>query len=116
MAEDVTSSTPLLQNEYQRTLPHAESDRTTRYDYQSSSSMSTSPVPQPLGVDRKPADTDEQFASPEQNPHGIHESDFVTYNEQQDLRRGLHQRHISLIAIAGAIVRMHQVSVFVSHQ
>lgn len=116
MAEDVTSSTPLLQNEYQRAFPHAESDRTTRYDYQSSSSMSTSPVPQPLGVDRKAAVTDEQFASPEHNPQAIHESDFVTYTEQQDLRRGLHQRHISLIAIAGAIVRMHRISGLVSHQ
>lgn len=32
-----------------------------------------------------------------------HEGDFVTQNEEQDLSRGLHQRHISLIAIAGAI-------------
>ena len=35
----------------------------------------------------------------------IHENDFVTQNEERDLSRGLHQRHISLIAIAGAIVR-----------
>jgi len=34
----------------------------------------------------------------------IEEGDFVTSNEQRDLVRGLHQRHISLIAIAGAIV------------
>ncbi|KAK5953861.1 hypothetical protein OHC33_005131 [Knufia fluminis] len=33
----------------------------------------------------------------------IEEGDFVTRNEEQDLVRGLHQRHISLIAIAGAI-------------
>lgn len=33
-----------------------------------------------------------------------HEGDFVTPNEQKDLRRGLHQRHIGLIALAGAIV------------
>ena len=32
-----------------------------------------------------------------------HEGDFVTQNEDRDLSRGLHQRHISLIAIAGAI-------------
>lgn len=32
-----------------------------------------------------------------------HEGDFVTRNEDEDLHRGLHQRHISLIAIAGAI-------------
>lgn len=34
----------------------------------------------------------------------LDESDFVTVKENQDLRRGLHQRHIGLIAIAGAIV------------
>ena len=33
----------------------------------------------------------------------IEEGDFVTVNEQQDLARGLKQRHVSLIAIAGAI-------------
>lgn len=32
-----------------------------------------------------------------------HSTDFVTQHEDQDLSRGLHQRHISLIAIAGAI-------------
>lgn len=32
-----------------------------------------------------------------------HDGDFVTRNEEEDLRRGLHQRHISLIALAGAI-------------
>lgn len=32
-----------------------------------------------------------------------HHGDFVTRNEEQDLSRGLHQRHISLIALAGAI-------------
>ncbi|KAH8819343.1 amino acid permease-like protein [Xylogone sp. PMI_703] len=35
--------------------------------------------------------------------HDDHEGDFVTENEQRDLARGLHQRHISLIALAGAI-------------
>lgn len=104
MAEDVTSSTPLLRNEYQHTSPPSESVRTTRYDYQSSSSMSTSPVPQPREGDRKPPVTDEERVRDEHSPQGLHEGDFVTYNEQQDLRRGLHQRHISLIAIAGAIV------------
>ncbi|KAJ1325137.1 hypothetical protein MN608_09848 [Microdochium nivale] len=34
---------------------------------------------------------------------GAHDGDFVTRNEEEDLRRGLHQRHISLIALAGAI-------------
>jgi amino acid permease len=33
-----------------------------------------------------------------------HEGDFVTANERRDLARGLHQRHIGLIALAGAIV------------
>ncbi|KAF2718647.1 amino acid permease-like protein [Polychaeton citri CBS 116435] len=32
-----------------------------------------------------------------------HANDFVTDNEDRDLNRGLHQRHISLIAIAGAV-------------
>lgn len=34
----------------------------------------------------------------------LQEADLVTQNEERDLSRGLHQRHISLIAIAGAIV------------
>lgn len=48
---------------------------------------------------------------PPSNSSIVHaeEGDFVTVNEQQDLSRGLHQRHVSLIAIAGAIV-----SVFVN--
>jgi amino acid permease len=37
--------------------------------------------------------------------HDAHGGDFVTVNERQDLRIALHQRHISLIALAGAIVR-----------
>jgi amino acid permease len=37
--------------------------------------------------------------------HDDHEGDFVTVNEKRDLQTGLHQRHISLIALAGAIVR-----------
>lgn len=40
----------------------------------------------------------------------IEEADFVTRTEERDLSRGLHQRHISLIAIAGAIVRLHYTS------
>lgn len=39
------------------------------------------------------------------NSYRVEDSDFVTRNEERDLSRGLHQRHISLIAIAGAIVR-----------
>jgi hypothetical protein len=39
------------------------------------------------------------------NSHRIDDGDFVTANETRDLKRGLSQRHISLIAIAGAIVR-----------
>jgi amino acid permease len=38
------------------------------------------------------------------NNHRIDNADFVTDIETQGLRRGLSQRHISLIAIAGAIV------------
>jgi len=34
----------------------------------------------------------------------IEEADFVTAQEDQDLKRGLEQRHIGLIAIGGAIV------------
>ncbi|KAG9857138.1 amino acid permease, partial [Aureobasidium melanogenum] len=39
--------------------------------------------------------------------YGVHENvqhgDFVTENEERDLRRGLAQRHIQMIALAGAI-------------
>lgn len=35
--------------------------------------------------------------------YGGHDGDFVTVNEDRDLARGLQQRHVSLIAIAGAI-------------
>lgn len=50
------------------------------------------------------------FASPEpifENTRqgNDHEGDFVTANERNDLARGLQQRHIGLIALAGAIVR-----------
>ncbi|EXJ59173.1 hypothetical protein A1O7_06605 [Cladophialophora yegresii CBS 114405] len=38
-----------------------------------------------------------------QSPSRLDESDFVTATEDRDLKRGLHQRHVSLIAIAGAI-------------
>lgn len=40
-------------------------------------------------------------------PRDDHQGDLLTRNEQQDLSRGLHQRHISLIALAGAIVRVN---------
>lgn len=40
------------------------------------------------------------------NSSRIDEGDFVTQTEERDLARGLHQRHVSLIAIAGAIVCM----------
>ncbi|KIW67765.1 hypothetical protein PV04_06995 [Phialophora macrospora] len=39
----------------------------------------------------------------QQRSSRLDESDFVTVAEDRDLRRGLHQRHVSLIAIAGAI-------------
>lgn len=39
-----------------------------------------------------------------------HDGDFVTVEEEHDLTRGLHQRHISLIALAGAIVRRSTLS------
>lgn len=42
--------------------------------------------------------------------HGVvdddHQGDFVTVYEERDLSRGLHQRHVSLIALAGAIVSL----------
>lgn len=43
----------------------------------------------------------EPFAGPSRA--NVSEGDFVTDHEDQDLKRGLHQRHISLIALAGAI-------------
>lgn len=46
-------------------------------------------------------EVDQDAAGPSRS--GDHEADFVTTNEDRDLSRGLHQRHISLIAIAGAI-------------
>lgn len=52
----------------------------------------------------KRADVDVQPAW--SSPSLMHEqenTDLVTSNEEHDLSRGLHQRHISLIAIAGAI-------------
>lgn len=49
------------------------------------------------------------FWEPHTDPQGgsstLDENDFVTVKEDRDLRRGLHQRHVSLIAIAGAVVR-----------
>jgi hypothetical protein len=48
------------------------------------------------------------------NSHRIDNADFVTDNETQDLKRGLSQRHISLIAIAGAIVSAMKLCVSIS--
>lgn len=31
----------------------------------------------------------------------VHHGDFITENEERDLRRGLGQRHIQMIALAG---------------
>ncbi len=39
----------------------------------------------------------------ERGARGGHDGDFVTENEDRDLARGLEQRHVSLIAIAGAV-------------
>lgn len=47
----------------------------------------------------------EPAAAAAAEPRDDHHGDFLTDNEQQNLARGLHQRHISLIALAGAIVR-----------
>lgn len=61
----------------------------------------------PGGDDDGPDKRNATLASPEPlfgNPHDDHEGDFVTTNERHDLVRGLHQRHIGLIALAGAIV------------
>lgn len=55
-----------------------------------------------LDIEVAPDLLNEQDAGALHNDHG---GDFVTLNEQRDLVRGLHQRHISLIALAGAIVR-----------
>jgi len=57
--------------------------------------------PKIIGVDIVPSNT-AIGAMPSSSR--VEEGDFVTRNEEQDLVRGLHQRHISLIAIAGAIV------------
>ncbi|KAF9641017.1 putative dicarboxylic amino acid permease protein [Lasiodiplodia theobromae] len=45
----------------------------------------------------------EPVAAAAAEPRDDHQGDFLTDNEQQNLARGLHQRHISLIALAGAI-------------
>jgi amino acid transporter len=43
--------------------------------------------------------------------YGVHENvqygDFVTENEERDLKRGLAQRHISMIALAGLKITRH---------
>lgn len=53
---------------------------------------------QPAIVDIAP----EPFAGSSSRPN-VSDGDFVTEREDRDLNRGLHQRHISLIALAGAI-------------
>ncbi|KIV81477.1 hypothetical protein PV11_03662 [Exophiala sideris] len=65
-------------------------------------------MPKPAAADSKPVCSDAvpaAFAGPNTRPipSSLDETDFVTLREDQDLRRGLHQRHIGLIAIAGAI-------------
>lgn len=54
------------------------------------------------GVAISPQEGNEDAAQP--GSSRLEEGDFVTKNENEDLKRGLSQRHISLIAIAGAIV------------
>ncbi|RVX73396.1 hypothetical protein B0A52_03038 [Exophiala mesophila] len=56
-----------------------------------------------LQGDNKPPSFTAQSISQDQDVRYLHNGDFVTHTEDTDLRRGLHQRHISLIAIAGAI-------------
>ncbi|KAH9842292.1 Amino acid permease [Teratosphaeria destructans] len=46
---------------------------------------------------------DETFVPQASSSQDVENADFVTRNEEEDLSRGLSQRHISLIAIAGAI-------------
>ncbi|KAF2765083.1 amino acid permease-like protein [Teratosphaeria nubilosa] len=46
---------------------------------------------------------DETFVPQASSSQDIENADFVTRHEEEDLSRGLSQRHISLIAIAGAI-------------
>lgn len=50
-----------------------------------------------------PAEINEN--APSSSGIAAEEGNFVTHIEERDLSRGLHQRHVSLIAIAGAIVR-----------
>lgn len=52
--------------------------------------------PQPEVIGRSSSDLPERGKS-------VDNGDFVTEREERELSRGLHQRHISLIAIAGAI-------------
>lgn len=48
-------------------------------------------------------DDDNNNAPLPSSSNRLDEADFVTNYEDRDLKRGLSQRHISLIAIAGAI-------------
>lgn len=65
--------------------------------------MARDPLVQKYGTVTTSADGP-ATSPPTLNNNVVDEADFVTRNEDQDLKRGLSQRHISLIAIAGAIV------------
>lgn len=56
-----------------------------------------------IGVDVVPSNNDEEYEQLLSSSR-IEDGDFVTRTEERDLSRGLHQRHVSLIAIAGTIV------------
>lgn len=56
-----------------------------------------------VGVNVVPSSDDHEYGQ-QASSSRTEEGDFVTRTEERDLSRGLHQRHVSLIAIAGAIV------------
>lgn len=56
-----------------------------------------------IGVDVVPSNNDEEYEQLLSSSR-IEDGDFVTRTEERDLSRGLRQRHVSLIAIAGTIV------------
>lgn len=61
-------------------------------------------MPDPQALAAKYATTEEITDAPVPSSSNVaHNGDFVTVNEDRDLSRGLEQRHISLIALAGAI-------------
>lgn len=79
--------------------PDADTDRTPLLN---ANTMAAPPhdVDKHVGVGVEPPLHDVSGAA---SGSRIEEADFVTRNEEHDLSRGLKQRHISLIAIAGAI-------------